>query len=71
MNKGLEVIEAHHLFGVSYDKIDVLIHPESVIHSMIETIDGSVYAHMGEADMALPIINAFTYPVKYERIWKT
>jgi 1-deoxy-D-xylulose-5-phosphate reductoisomerase len=64
MNKGLEVIEAHHLFGVSYDKIDVLIHPESVIHSMIETIDGSVYAHMGEADMALPIINAFTYPDK-------
>lgn len=64
MNKGLEVIEAHHLFGVSFDKIDVLIHPESVIHSMIETIDGAIYAHMGEADMALPIINAFTYPEK-------
>lgn len=64
MNKGLEVIEARHLFNVDYDKIDVVIHPESIIHSMIETVDGAVYAHMGVADMALPILNAMTYPDK-------
>lgn len=64
MNKGLEVIEARHLFNIDYDKIDVVIHPESIIHSMIETVDGAVYAHMGVADMALPILNAMTYPDK-------
>lgn len=64
MNKGLEVIEAHHLFGTGYDKIDVIIHPESVVHSMVETVDGSIYAHMGIADMALPILNAMKYPEK-------
>lgn len=64
MNKGLEVIEAHHLFKISYDKIGVIIHPESIIHSMVETADGSVYAHMGVADMALPILNAMTWPEK-------
>ncbi|MCP4129887.1 MAG: 1-deoxy-D-xylulose-5-phosphate reductoisomerase [bacterium] len=64
MNKGLEVIEAHYLFNVEYNKIDVIIHPESVIHSMIETVDGAVYAHMGVADMALPILNALKYPKK-------
>ncbi len=64
MNKGLEVMEAHHLFGVDYDKIDVIVHPESVIHSMIETVDGSIYAHMGVADMALPVLSALKYPEK-------
>ncbi len=64
MNKGLEVIEAHYLFNAGYDRIDVVIHPESIIHSMIETVDGAVYAHMGQADMALPIINAMTFPEK-------
>ncbi len=64
MNKGLEVIEAHHLFSVSYEKIEVVIHPESVVHSMVETVDGAVYAHMGVADMALPILNALKYPQK-------
>jgi len=64
MNKGLEVIEARHLFNVGYDNIDVVIHPESIIHSMVETVDGAVYAHMGVADMALPILNAMTYPEK-------
>lgn len=64
MNKGLEVIEARHLFNIDYDKIDVVIHPESIIHSMVETVDGAVYAHMGVADMALPILNAMTYPEK-------
>jgi 1-deoxy-D-xylulose-5-phosphate reductoisomerase len=64
MNKGLEVIEARHLFNIDYNKIDVVIHPESIIHSMVETVDGAVYAHMGVADMALPILNAMTYPEK-------
>lgn len=62
MNKGLEVIEAHHLFGFDYDKIDVIIHPESVIHSMVETVDGVIYSHMSVTDMALPILNALVYP---------
>nr|HPJ40137.1 1-deoxy-D-xylulose-5-phosphate reductoisomerase [Spirochaetota bacterium] len=62
MNKGLEVIEAHHLFGFDYDTIDVIIHPESVIHSMVETRDGVIYAHMSVTDMAVPILNALVYP---------
>ncbi|MBN2077362.1 MAG: 1-deoxy-D-xylulose-5-phosphate reductoisomerase [Spirochaetes bacterium] len=62
MNKGLEVIEAHHLFDVPYERIDVLIHPESVVHSMVETVDGAVYAHMGVTDMVFPVLNALTYP---------
>lgn len=62
MNKGFEVIEAHFLFNIAYDKIDVVIHPESVIHSMVEATDGSVFAHMGIADMAMPILNAFSFP---------
>lgn len=66
MNKGLEVIEAHHLFNISYDKISVIVHPESIIHSMVETVDGSIYAHMGVADMALPILNAMIWPEKTE-----
>ena len=64
MNKGLEVIEAHHLFAVPYDRIGVVVHPESIIHSMIQTVDGSVYAHMGVTDMAFPILNALSYPEK-------
>jgi 1-deoxy-D-xylulose-5-phosphate reductoisomerase len=62
MNKGFEVIEAHYLFNVPYEKIEIVIHPESVIHSMVETPDGSVFAHMGIADMAMPILNAFSFP---------
>ena len=64
MNKGLEVIEAHHLFNVGYDRIDVIIHPESIVHSMVESIDGSIYAHMGIADMSFPILYALKYPEK-------
>ncbi|MCX7678271.1 MAG: 1-deoxy-D-xylulose-5-phosphate reductoisomerase [Spirochaetes bacterium] len=64
MNKGLEVIEAHHLFGLSYDEIDVIIHPESIIHSLVETVDGAIYAHMGVTDMVFPILNALFYPEK-------
>ncbi len=64
MNKGLEVIEARQLFGFDYDMIDVVIHPESLIHSMVEEIDGAIYAHLGVADMAIPISNALFYPEK-------
>ncbi|MFD1928669.1 1-deoxy-D-xylulose-5-phosphate reductoisomerase [Sporosarcina siberiensis] len=62
MNKGLEVIEAHHLFGIPYDKIDVLLHRESIIHSMVEFEDTSVIAQLGSPDMRVPIQYALTYP---------
>lgn len=62
MNKGLEVIEAHWLFGVPVEQIDVHVHPESIIHSMVEYIDGSVIAQMGIPDMKIPIAYALAYP---------
>ncbi len=62
MNKGLEVIEAHWLFGTPPDRIDVLIHPQSIIHSLVQFTDGSVKAQLGVPDMRLPIIYALTYP---------
>lgn len=62
VNKGLEVIEAHWLFGMSYDRIEVLLHPESVIHSMVEFRDNSVMAQLGNPDMRVPIQYALTYP---------
>lgn len=62
MNKGLEVIEAHHLFGAAPDEIDVLIHPESIVHSMVEFTDGSVVAQMSVPDMKAPIAYALSYP---------
>ncbi len=62
MNKGLEVIEAHHLFDVDYDHIKVLVQRESVIHSMIEMVDGSFLGHLGVADMRIPIQYALSYP---------
>ncbi len=62
MNKGLEAIEAHHLFNMPYDKIDVVIHPQSIIHSMVEYVDGSVLAQMNLPDMRLAIQYALTYP---------
>jgi 1-deoxy-D-xylulose 5-phosphate reductoisomerase len=62
MNKGLEIIEAVHLFGMPPEKIDVVIHPQSVVHSMIEYIDGSVMAQMGTPSMKTPIQYALTYP---------
>ena len=61
-NKGLEVIEARWLFDVDYSRIDVVVHPQSVIHSMVEFIDGSVMAQLGKADMRVPIQYALTYP---------
>ncbi|KLI16355.1 1-deoxy-D-xylulose-5-phosphate reductoisomerase [Brachyspira hyodysenteriae] len=62
MNKGFEVIEAHHLFNLDYDKIETIIHPQSLIHSMIEMNDGEIYAQIGKNDMRLPIQHALTYP---------
>lgn len=61
-NKALEVIEAHHLFGVPYDRIDVVVHPQSIIHSFVEFVDGSVLAQMGAPSMELPILFALTWP---------
>ena len=68
MNKGLEVIEAHHLFGFDYDKIDVVVHPQSIVHSAIEYKDGSVIAQLGHPSMHIPIQYAITYPERYEGI---
>lgn len=62
MNKGLEVIEAHYLFGTEYDDIDVVIHPQSIIHSLIETQDTSVIAQLGWPDMRLPILYSISWP---------
>lgn len=62
MNKGLEVIEAHALFGVPYDAIDVVIHPQSIVHSMIDLVDGSSLAQLSQPDMRLPIAYALGYP---------
>lgn len=62
MNKGLEIIEAHWLFGLSYDQINVLVHPESVVHSLVEFVDGGLIAQLGLPDMRMPIQYALTYP---------
>lgn len=76
VNKGLEVIEAKWLYGVSYDQIQVVVHPQSIIHSMVEFVDGSVIAQLGCPDMKLPIQYALTYPTRrpsnFERLdfWK-
>ncbi|MFO7809334.1 1-deoxy-D-xylulose-5-phosphate reductoisomerase [Guyparkeria sp.] len=66
MNKGLEVIEAAHLFGVSAERIEVLVHPESVIHSMVRFVDGSVIAELGQPDMRTPIAHALAWPERIE-----
>ena len=66
MNKGLEVIEAHWLFGAAASQIDVVVHPQSVVHSLIELTDGSLIAQMGTTDMRLPIQYAFSYPDRWE-----
>lgn len=61
-NKALEVIEAHHLFGVPYDRIDVVVHPQSIVHSFVEFVDGSVLAQLGVPSMELPILYALSWP---------
>ena len=68
MNKGLEVIEAHHLFNMDYDDIQVVVHPQSIVHSAIEYVDGSVIAQLGLPSMHIPIQYAITYPERYEGI---
>ena len=65
MNKGLEVIEAHHLFAMPYEKIEVVVQPQSAIHSMVEFTDGSVKAHLGTTDMRIPIQFALSYPERW------
>ncbi len=62
MNKGLEVVEAHWLFGVPFEGIDVVVHPQSIVHSMVEFVDRSVLAQLGMPDMGIPILYALTYP---------
>lgn len=66
MNKGLEVIEAHHLFAFDYDRISVVVQPQSAIHSMVEFSDGSVKAHLGTTDMRIPIQYALSFPDRWE-----
>ncbi len=69
MNKGLEVIEAHYLFQMDYDQIDIVIHPQSIIHSLIELQDTSVLAQMGWADMRLPLLYALSWPERIATDW--
>ncbi len=66
MNKGLELIEAHHLFGIPAQRIEILVHPQSVIHSMVEYVDGSVIAQLGSADMRIPIAHALAWPERID-----
>ena len=70
MNKGLEVIEAHYLFGADYDQIEIVIHPQSIIHSLIELQDTSVLAQLGWPDMRLPLLYALSYPNRIPTDWK-
>jgi 1-deoxy-D-xylulose-5-phosphate reductoisomerase len=65
MNKGLEVIEAHELFGISYDEIEVVVHPQSIVHSMVEFCDGATIAQLSNPDMRLPIGYALAYPDRF------
>ncbi|MFO1241090.1 MAG: 1-deoxy-D-xylulose-5-phosphate reductoisomerase [Sphingomonadaceae bacterium] len=66
MNKGLELIEAHHLFAMPADRLDVVIHPQSVVHSMVEYVDGSVLAQLGPADMRIPIAHTLAWPERMD-----
>jgi 1-deoxy-D-xylulose-5-phosphate reductoisomerase len=70
MNKGLEVIEAHYLFGMDYDDIDIVIHPQSIIHSLIELQDTSVLAQLGWPDMRLPLLYALSWPERIPTNWE-
>jgi 1-deoxy-D-xylulose-5-phosphate reductoisomerase len=66
MNKGLEVIEAHHLFGTPYDRIDVVVHPQSIVHALVALCDGATLAHLGHPDMRVPIAYALHHPERVE-----
>jgi len=62
MNKGFEMIEAHHLFGIGWDRIGVVVHPQSIVHSLVDFVDGATLAHLGYPDMRVPIAYALTWP---------
>jgi 1-deoxy-D-xylulose-5-phosphate reductoisomerase len=66
MNKGLELIEAHHLFGTPYERIDVIVHPQSIVHSLIQLCDGATLAHLGHPDMRVPIAYGLHYPERVD-----
>jgi 1-deoxy-D-xylulose-5-phosphate reductoisomerase len=66
MNKGLEVIEAHHLFGTPYDRIDVVVHPQSIVHALVTMCDGAALAHLGHPDMRIPIAYALHHPERVD-----
>jgi 1-deoxy-D-xylulose-5-phosphate reductoisomerase len=66
MNKGLELIEAHHLFGMPYERIDVVVHPQSIVHSLVQLCDGATLAHLGYPDMRVPISYALHFPERVE-----
>jgi 1-deoxy-D-xylulose-5-phosphate reductoisomerase len=66
MNKGLELIEAHYLFGVPYERIDVVVHPQSIIHALVHLNDGATLAHLGYPDMRVPISYALHYPERFD-----
>ena len=70
MNKGLEVIEAHYLFGSNYDDIDIVVHPQSIIHSAVEAADTAVIAQLGWPDMRLPLLYAISWPARVPVPWK-
>jgi 1-deoxy-D-xylulose-5-phosphate reductoisomerase len=69
MNKGLEVIEAHYLFGLDYDVIDIVVHPQSIVHSLVELADSSVLAQLGWPDMKLPILCCLSWPERVDTPW--
>jgi 1-deoxy-D-xylulose-5-phosphate reductoisomerase len=71
MNKGLEVIEAHHLFAMSYDNIKVAVHPQALVHGLVEMTDGAVMAHLAPADMRIPIAYALSHPRRLHSSWPT
>jgi len=66
MNKGLEIVEAHHLFGTPYDRIDVVVHPQSIVHSLVVLNDGASLAHLGHPDMKVPISYALHFPERVD-----
>jgi len=68
MNKGLELIEAHHFFGMPYESIDVLVHPQSIVHSLVQLCDGATLAHLGYPDMRVPISYALHYPERADHV---
>ncbi len=70
MNKGFEVIEAHFLFGIDYARIGVVVHPQSVVHAIVEYVDGSMTAHLGDPDMRMPIQSAITWPQRQQADWR-